>query len=341
MMRLAKWALGLVVLGALGWWGWWSLLATGQETAIGTWFEERREAGWQAEHGDIDVQGFPFRLDRRISDIALADPRTGWAWALPAVAVEGAAQTPTRIRVSLPEAHRLAVPGERVDITHESLSAALALRPEPALRLVSAEAESMAVKLQSQSGWTAEADVLRVRITERAPETGPENAYDLLIDAQTVDLPKPIIEAIDPTGLLEPKLDALRVEGHGAFRDPIDRHALEDGRLALAAATIKTARLTWGELSIEATGSFQVDRAGFPDGKMKLKLRNWRQMIRIARESGALGRDVIDAIEEALEFVALLAGGGDTLDVPLRLSGGKVRIGPLAVADAPRMAPPL
>ncbi|MEM7506161.1 MAG: DUF2125 domain-containing protein [Pseudomonadota bacterium] len=341
MKRLMKWGLGLVVLGAIGWFAWWSLLAVGQETAISTWFEERREAGWQAEHGAIDVQGFPFRLDRRISDIALADPRTGWAWALPVVSVEGAAQTPTRIRVSLPEAHRLAVPGERVDITHETLAASLALRPEPALPLLDAKAEGRAIRLESQSGWTAEAEILGVQVTERAPETGPANAYDLLVDAQGVDLPKPIIEAIDPTGLLEPKLDALRIEGHGAFRAPLDRHALEDGRLALAAATVKTARLTWGELSVEATGSFQVDRAGFPEGKVKLRLRNWRQMIKVARDSGAVSRDVLDAIEEALEFVALLAGGGDTLDVPLRLSGGKVRIGPVAVADAPRVAPPL
>ena len=35
-----------------------------------------------------------------------------------------------------------------------------------------------------------------------------------------------------------------------------------------------------------------------------------------------------------------LSGGGDDLKLPLGLADGAIRIGPFAIADAPRLAPP-
>lgn len=339
-MRVIKPLIALVVLAALGWTGWWFLLASGQEAALSHWFAERREKGWQAEHGEIDVSGFPMKLDRRIEDIALTDPATGWSWELPEVTLEGAAQSPTVLRLVFPETHRISLPREKIDVTHHRLAAFLSLTPGQTLALREASMEGEAFALTGQSGWTARAADLAAALTLREPEAGPANSYNLAVRAIDVALPKPLLALIDPTGLLESKVDEVVWEGHAALAAPIDRIALEDGRLAVKAATIRNARLTWGDLAVEMQGSVEVDAAGYPDGKMKLRLRNWRRMIAIAREGGAVDRNVLDAVEQALGFVALLAGNDTDLSVPLNLSGGKIRIGPVAVADAPRLAPP-
>ncbi|MEL6476206.1 MAG: DUF2125 domain-containing protein [Pseudomonadota bacterium] len=316
---------------------WWGLLAQGQEAAMAAWFADRRGDGWQAEHGEISVAGFPLRLDRRIEAIALADPEAGWSWQLPEVAVSGHALAPTEIAIALPAQHRLAVPGERVEIAHEALTASLALAPGGALTLREAMLRGRKLRLSAQSGWVADAVSLQADIVQRPPEAGPENSYNLRIEAVEMAIPKPVLAAIDPTGLLEAVVNRALFEGHAAFSDPLDRFALEDGRLALAQASIRVARLDWGEVAVEARGSFLVDPAGYPEGKIKLKLRNWRRMLAVARESERVPGEVVDAVEQALGFVALLAGGDAELDVPLDMAGGKLRIGPVTVADLPRV----
>jgi len=61
---------------------------------------------------------------------------------------------------------------------------------------------------------------------------------------------------------------------------------------------------------------------------------------RASVSSGVIDAGTADTITTAIEFVTALTGSGETLSAPLNLSGGKLRIGPFAVADAPRLAPP-
>ena len=77
-MRLLQIVFGVVILAALAWTGWWFLLARGQEAALDAWFDDRARAGWQAEHNEIRLTGFPLELRREIDGIRLADPKTGW-----------------------------------------------------------------------------------------------------------------------------------------------------------------------------------------------------------------------------------------------------------------------
>lgn len=340
MGRIIRGAALIVVLACVAGTLWWFLLARGQEAAIAQWFEGRRAAGWQAEHGAISVAGFPLRLDRRIAQIALADPGTGWSWRLPEVAVTGEALSPNQFDMTLPARHEIAVPGERVEITHTVFTASARLAADPRLEWQEGGAMASGIRAAAQSGWSASADSLDLSLTRRAPESAPPNSYALSLVARTVVLPKPVIERIDPTGFLQPEVQELTVRGTAALDAPLDRLALEDGQLALRAATIRQISLNWGDLSLEARGRFDVDPNGYPAGEIDLTLVNWRQMIAIAREAGALNPSLVDAAEQALEFIARLRGGSDRLDVPLGLSGGKIRIGPVAIADAPRLAPP-
>ena len=96
---------------------------------------------------------------------------------------------------------------------------------------------------------------------EKPEDLGPPNSYDLTFESTKLKLPKEIVAAIDPTGWLKPAVDRLTVSGHAAFRDPIDRIALEEGRLALRAATIREAGFEWGDMRLVAKGAV---RSGQP-----------------------------------------------------------------------------
>ena len=335
-MRIVTILIGAALLGALAWTGWWYALARGQEAALAAWFDDRIRAGWQAEHEGIGLTGFPLRLEREIAGIRLADPRTGWAWTAPWLRVESATFSPSRLEVTWPGAQSLAVPGERTDITSGAMAASLELRPELAMGLVHASAEVARLDVLARSGWTARAGRVEADIAERVNDDG----YAITFRAENVIMPEPWMARIDPTGLAGRELERITFDGAAVFDAPLDRHLIEDGRLALRAMTIRRAGFQWGRMRLEATGAIKTDDRGYPKGKIKLTARHWREIIAMARRSGAIGADMAEALTTALELIALLGGDRDELDATLKFRDGEVWIGPISIGRAWRLAPP-
>ena len=194
--------------------------------------------------------------------------------------------------------------------------------------------------VKARSGWTGGAKTVDLKIAERPEGTGPANSYDLRGEASGVKLPKELVNDLDPTGLLKPSVDQVTLIGHAALDQPLDRATVEDSRLAIRAATIRQAGFAWGDMKLILSGAFQVDDQGYPVGKLKVEAREWRKIVKLAIKSGLIDSDTGETIESAVELVTALSGGGDDLSLPLRLKNGDVRLGPFAIAEAPRLAPP-
>ncbi|MEE8454529.1 MAG: DUF2125 domain-containing protein, partial [Limibaculum sp.] len=277
-MRIVYILIGAAILGALAWTGWWYALARGQEAALAAWFAERTRAGWQAEHDDIALTGFPLRLEREIAGIRLADPRTGWAWTAPWLRVGSATFSPNRFTVTWPGEQSLSVPGERTEIASDAMSATLELRPGLAMGLIHASTEVAGLDVRarpgsaSRSGWTARAGSVVADIAERVNDDG----YAISFLAEAVLLPEPLMALIDPTGLAGREVERMTFDGAAVFAAPLDRHLIEDGSLALRAMTIRRAGFQWGRMRLEARGAFEIDERGYPEGKIKLTARHWR-----------------------------------------------------------------
>ena len=335
-MRLIRLISTVAVLGALAWTGWWYVLARGQELALAAWFEDRTRAGWQAEHDGIDLAGFPLLLTREVSGVRLADPETGWAWAAPWLRIESAPFAPGRFDVTWPSAQSLAVPGERTDIATDRMTAHLELRPGASLGLVRASADLSRLEVRSQAGWTGRAGSVTAKVAERVNDDG----YSIELLAEKLVLPQPVMKLIDPTGLVGRDLERLTYEGSALFDAPLDRHLIEDGRLALKSATVRRAGFQWGQMRLEAKGRIRVNERGCPEGKLDLTMRHWREIVTLGQRAGMFGKDIADAVVTALELVALLGGDRDELDAPLNFADCDVRLGPVRIGRAPRLAPP-
>jgi hypothetical protein len=339
-MRLLKWGVILCGVAVAGWSGWWYLGALGQEEGLETWLEQQRKRGWQAEARTVEVQGYPLDFRTEARDLALADPRNGWSWTAPLLIAESKAHQPTRIAVTWPGEQVLAVPGDRADIRSEAMMTLVDLRPGPSMELRQVTGEIQTLAILGQSGWKAGADSVALNLGERPEDLGPAHAYDLELTGVKIRLPKALVAKIDPTGWLKPSVDTLTVRAHAALDDPLNRLTVEQGRLAMRAATIREAGFEWGEMRLVVKGAFEVDDSGFPDGDIRIEAREWRQMIRLAVTSGMIDAETGASVTQAVQFVTALTGTGENLSIPLGLGGGKVRIGPFAIADAPRLAPP-
>ncbi len=325
-----------LILGGLIWTGWWYAVSIGQERALERWFDQRARAGWQAEHGDIRLTGFPFRLTRMVPEIRLADPAAGWAWAAPFLRIESGPVTPTRFEVTWPERQSFALPGERMEITAESLESQLAVRPEKALGLVRASLTAAGLDVAANSGWRAGAAALEARVARRAEDRG----HDLWLDAERVALPGPLMARIDPLGVAAAELERVVLDAAAVFTRPLDRRLIEEGGLGLSEATVRRAHLQWGEIKLELAGEVRVDEAGYPVGELDVTAEHWREIVAMARRSGAIGEDMAGALESGLQLIATLGGDADRLDATLRFRDGQVWLGPVSLGRAPRLAAP-
>jgi len=339
-MRILRILVGAIVLGALAWTGLWYLLARGQEAALAHWFDKRVGAGWQAEYSEIGLTGFPLELKREVTGIRLADPRTGWAWAAPWLKIDSAPISPTHFTVTWPREQTFAVPGERSDITADAMSARIELKPEAALGLIRLAGETAGLDIRGHSAngqdWSAGAARLRAEVAERFNDDG----YSIQFRAERALMPEPLMAQIDPLGFAGREIESASFDGSVVLAEPLDRHVIEQGRLALREASIRRAGFQWGRTQLEASGKIKVDKRGYPKGKIDVSAKNWRELVAMAQRSGAIGADMAETLTKALELVALLSGHRDKLDATLRFSDGEIWIGPVSIGRAPRVAPP-
>lgn len=340
MKRILSGVFGLATLAAAAWMVWWFIGAEGQRTAFEMWLENQRERGWQAEAAKVEMSGFPGAFQLAVTDLKLSDPRNGWAWSAPTLNAESSAAAPTRIAVDWPSTQTLGTTQDNVTIEASPLKTLLDLRPGPSMELREAATDVKELTITSRSGWVGGANTVELNIIEKPEDLAPPNSYDFRGAALDVKIPRELLDNLDPTGLLEPTVEKITLTGHAAFDDPIDRSTVEESQLAVRAATIREAGFAWDDMMLVLKGSFRVDDAGYPVGKLEVEAREWRKIVQVAARSGAIGPDLAETIIGAVEFVTALSGGGPNLKVPLSLSEGAIRIGPLAIASAPRLAPP-
>lgn len=327
---------GVIITVAVGVSIWWLLAARAQENAVAGWLAERRAAGWQAEATDISVLGFPNRLDLKLTEPALADPASGWAWSAPWLEVAQVIYQPSLFIAIWPPEQMVSAPAGRAVLRTETMKASFRTETTPRLPLIRTSLDIERAAIAADAGWTAGAARISAHV-RAAPDAGPENAYEFKAEGLRLRLPNHVRAMLDPTGALPPAIEAVAVEGRAALDRPLDRFALEGPKPELKLLSLKTAEAEWGRLKLTVSGSMKADTDGYGEGKFAISATNWKEMLDAAAASGAMSAGFVETLTTGLDFVARLTGDGDTLDVTLSLSGGYARIGPVPIGRAPKL----
>ena len=325
----------ITALPAILWTLWWHALASGRELAVEKWLDAQ---GWRAEYESAETSGFPWRVDDRIRGLELIGPKNRRSWSLPEIRFESEAIGPTTVAMRLFGPQRLSLFGEGIEFSHERMTADLSLAPGPALGLRRGAAAASDLILKVGSSWIGAVKTLTAEI-ERAPTGAPPNGYEVDLSLTGLAIPESLLRRADPGGFLGASVEKIRLAGTVTFRAPLNRFALAE-KPAFKSATLRNAELIWGGLKATASGRIRVDAQGYAAGRIDLELREWRKTMAVLHRSGAFGRSRIDAMTEALAIVSNLTGKGADLAIPLTLTGGKIKVGPFTVGNAPRLAPP-
>ncbi|GGL95220.1 DUF2125 domain-containing protein [Pseudooceanicola nanhaiensis] len=323
----------VILVAAAAWSGYWFIGSYGLKSAYEGWFEARREDGWQADYADLSVRGFPNRFDTTFTDLAIADPATGWAWEAPFFQLLALSYRPNSVIAVFPPESTIATPNERLALTTSDTKASLTLGASSRLPLQ--RATLVGSDLMVEGVETVSLDSLRLA-AELLP--GSETDYHLGFRAEGLALPDPLLGRLSGGVALPDLVDKVHVDADVKFDAPWDLDAIEQRRPQPRHLRLRLAEAEWGALKLSATGELDIDAAGTPTGEIAVKAENWRDMLDLAVAAGALPESVAASAEKALGLVAGLSGRADTLNATIAFRDGGMYLGPVPLGEAPVMA---
>lgn len=338
-MRKLTFLTGLLVVAALAWGGYWWAGATAMERGFSAWLEARRAAGWVAEAETIETHGFPNRFDTTFTKLELADPVTKVAWSAPWFQILSLSYRPSEVIAVWPDTQTLATPDEVISVASGPMRASIALDANPSLPLERTTVEVIDARFSSTAGWQTAlaAGQLSMR---RTPQAVTPASYDLFLHMQDFTPDAGFLAVLPAAARLPAVIAAVRVNGTVEFDKPWDRSAIEQARPQPRRIFLEGLRADWGDLALRATGTLDVAPDGQPTGTIDVQATNWREMIEIARQSGALAPEYVAPVTRGLEMLAALSGDPETLQVPVSFRAGRMLVGPVPVAAAPLLLLP-
>lgn len=338
-MRNLTRLIALLILAALGWGGYWFVGARATERGFAAWLDARAAEGWRTEVASLTTAGFPNRFDTTFEIVDLADPETGVAWEAPWFQILSLSYKPLHVIAVWPEAQRVEIPGQNLDIAAERMRGSLELGAATSLPVTRSVVELSGVDIVSSNAWTAALDAGQIALRE-TPDHPVAPVYDIAVSATDLALTGGEIDLMRKTAKLPDVIDRLEAELTVTFDKGWDRSALETRRPQPREIQLTALAAQWGRLALAGHGALSVDAAGLPTGEIALEATNWREMVALAEVSGALAADRVALVTRALEAVSALAGDPDRLDVTLRFAGGVALLGPLPIGLAPRFSLP-
>ncbi|MBS0563030.1 MAG: DUF2125 domain-containing protein [Proteobacteria bacterium] len=285
----------------------------------------------RADYGSVSLAGFPSRFDLTIDQPRLMaeDGRLGWS--APFLQLFALSYRPNNLIAVWPHDQSLTVGPETLALHSDDLRASVNLAASSLLPLDHATLDGRMVSLTRPEGGALLAD--RVLLASRQAGSAADHEVALVIDGLSVD--PALKKIVDPSGALPAKADQAKFDAILAFDRPLDR-TLTTEPASLKAVRDIAGHFGWGPVQLDLKGDLTVDANREARGKLDISARNWRELFRLAVGSGIIPAKNAPQIEKLLEGLASQSGEKDVLKLPLTLSDGLVRFGPLPLMPLPK-----
>lgn len=325
----------LVLVLALGtlYSGYWVLGSIALQKAADQWFAEQNARGVEAANSSLRVQGFPNRFDLTITDLHLADPVSGYGWDAPFAQVFSMSWKPWHLIAALPNSQTITTPDEAIGLGSTSLMGSLKMVPGGDLALDTFIVDGADLVATSTLGWVVKAKKAQMASRQDASLA---NGHKINVTV-TALIPDPaLMAAMAGTSDLPPLVETVQIDMLAGFSAPIDRFAGQK-RPQLAALTIKQGQIRWGDMTLTLEGKVVADADGLADGRIDIKLANWRKVLAPMVAMGLVTPEVAPTVERMMTLLAQQSGDPTVLSLPLVMAAGRMSLGPLPLGPAPRL----
>lgn len=329
----------IVILFTL-WGGYWFVGSKALEDGLKKYLsaEHSQNAPVRIRYSSLSVRGFPSRFDTRLSDIRVTDTINGISWRAPFFQIYALSYKPYHIIAALAQTQTLRLPDQELEITSDEIKGSVVFVAGPLLdQALEIDRTSFVMRnlaVGSSLGWKTA--IKEGNIATRQTPANPLH-YDLSVTAKQITLPDHLRMAIDPTHQQSAVFDSVTLDSTLTFTNPWNLLATRQNKPALAQVAVKNLLLVWGNIQFQADGILQIDRNGYPVGKLDLKATNWQKMYQMADEANAINPDFAQTIQNGLKVLAKMSGENGVVKLPLNFSNGQMLLGPFLIGPAPRL----
>ena len=328
-MRKANWLVGLAALAALLWGGYWYLGTLGLRAALD---DIQRPADGTAS-GSVSaesytISGFPNRFDITLNQPVLQDgPVT---WSSPFLQIFALTYRPHHIIAVSANEQVLHLGGTTLHLSTEDMRASLVMQPTRRLLLDRFSLVAQRPVLRFEGGHHADAARAALRLIDPA-----SNRYEGVVEIETLFPDQALMDVLDPDRLLPRRFDVLRLDAEITTDAALDLDrviappARADGTLTLTGA-----RVAFDGVDLQARGRVRLDAPQGPEGEITLVITGWAAFSDRLGASGLVEPQMMTLIDRSARSV-MSAEDPDRLEMPLRVTGGMVRMGPVELFSLP------
>lgn len=327
-MRKIVWSVAILALLWLGYWLAGYLLI---RTAARSVLAEQVSAGTLEPGAEATAGGFPgaFALDLANLRAQAADGAQGWD--APEVQLHVPAWAPWSAELDLKGHLRVTDALQEITLTGEGVETGLAASPRTSLPLASWYAEGAELLLSSTLGWSLTAAELRL-VATRAEDD--DSAYVLTGLLRGLSPDPAFLAQLAGQSALPDVLGDITLAGRVELTAPLDRMALIRSP-GVKRVLLDGFRAEWGPVVAEASGEVTAEASGLAEGRIMIRIANWRELLPALRAGGAVTDEFAPTAERLLEALAAASGDPDVLDMPLTFAEGFMSLGPFPLGPAP------
>ncbi|MEP3676593.1 DUF2125 domain-containing protein [Sulfitobacter sp.] len=328
---MGRWIIRLVVLIALAITGWWWLATSGLERSIAAFWERQRADGLEIRIADTVRAGFPLQIAATQHDVLITDPRTQRELALPEYTLSSPIYWPGDATLSLPaDPIAIITPQGSLTLTSDGMLAAIKLHPGASLELEALEASGSTLSLDTVEGRLISVDALQADVVQ----TGDPLTYDIDITATGVALGSVLRQGMNMPAEWADAFEPVVADITATFDRHWDRSALAGSRPQPRRIQIDQLTAIWSEIGVEASGDLEVNDQGEPRGELRVRVQNWQRIFDMAVATTNIPSKWQSTIEQVL---GAMADADGTLDLPVTMSGGQMRVGFFPLGPSPRL----
>ena len=303
---IIPWAIaGLIVLG---WCGYWFALRTAVLTALNEWSQTQAQATGQQGFAAATIGGFPLRLEARLTQAALVDPRGGYEAQTPLALVAINPVNPQHVIVTFPEPIVYALEGGSPrQMTGDRVEASVRLEGD---RLARVSFAGEGLRMAPPTAGPEEGLRFATLGVHVRPDARNAADWQVAIQGAGVRLAGPV-EAFEAFG---EEVSALTlgvvITKAEALTDADAPDPLELWRQAGGEARLEAAEITWGPATATGDGVIRLDASRRLEGSLNVRPTDTRAFLDAVAGGGDNPLTAILAQSLEISTVTLTAQDG-------------------------------
>ena len=324
--------IALIALGLAGYGWWWRVVADEVRANTLAFQAGQRDLGRELTWDAFKIEGFPYRVESRLSTLHFTAPDRGAAFNSDRIVVHVQPLALNRVVFSLEGEQEFLYTKERLIDTKaradKALMSLVGVKGEQRVELDIERLTGKATIDEADFNFIVEAAQGGLNIADPDEQGLPRvelAARFVNIALRGLDLPLgPTIELFEidaaaklPAELTQASATALIAEWR-RMGTPIE---------------LKKFEFEWGGISVAATGVFTIDVNTQPEGTFRLKLGNHPRILELLEARGWITRETHLAAKPVLDVLAFFSGDAKRrVSVPLKIKSGEIFLGPARVA---------